>query len=173
MKKIIIFIFSVLFSIVSFSEGNNESLELLLKEITEVGKEHEVALENNLRDSIITFAKESLNKPYSWGSVGPNKFDCSGFVKFVFGSKTDVELPRVSREMSKYNTKKDINDLVEGDLLFFSTSRNSKAVNHVGIYIGNGEFIHASSASKKVTISTIEKGFYKKTFKWAVSPFKD
>ena len=68
------------------------------------------------------------------------------------------------------NEKKDISQLKIGDLLFFVTS-GGETINHVGLYIGNNEFIHASSAKNKVVISKIDSNFYSKAFKWALSPY--
>ncbi|CAM3079997.1 C40 family peptidase [Streptobacillus felis] len=173
MKKILIFL--SLFSFLTFSRTESDDrLNKILDELIQVS-EHNVEISKEeevlLRDKIIEFAKNNLGRPYSWGSVGPNKFDCSGFVNYVFSKNTSIKLPRVSRDMATYAQKKKIDDLRIGDLLFFDTTNKNSTVNHVGIYIGNNEFIHASSAQKKVTISTIATGFYKKTFKWAISPF--
>ncbi|WP_156299529.1 C40 family peptidase [Streptobacillus canis] len=174
MKKF--FIFLSLLSFVLFSQNEtDERLNKILNELIVIS-EHNIEISHEeeivLRDKIIEFAKTNLDRPYSWGSVGPNKFDCSGFVNYVFSKNTSIRLPRVSKDMATYAQKKKVEDLRVGDLLFFNTSGSGNNINHVGIYIGNNEFIHASSAQKKVTISTIASGFYKKTFKWAISPFE-
>ena len=118
--------------------------------------------------SVVDFAKTKLGSEYVWGANGPDKFDCSGYVKFVFENTIGVELPRTSFLQSKVDSKLDYEDLEIGDLVFFDTAKQGR-VNHVGIYIGDGKFIHASSArsKKKVTISNLSK-FYKTTFKWGV-----
>lgn len=164
MKKIFL-ILILLFSMISMS-NEEDDISKILSELSEVGKEN---VEITTREQIVEFAKTNLDTPYKWGAVGPNNFDCSGFVKYVFENNSDINLPRVSRDMSKYSTKKTIEELKVGDLLFFITS--GKSINHVGIYIGDGDFIHASSAKKKVVISTIKDGFYKKAFRWAINPF--
>ncbi len=119
-------------------------------------------------DTVVEFAKTKLGSEYVWGANGPNKFDCSGYVKFVFEKTIGVKLPRTSLLQSKVDSKLDYYDLEIGDLVFFDTAKKGR-VNHVGIYIGDGKFIHASSArsKKKVTISNLSK-FYKTTFKWGV-----
>ena len=108
-------------------------------------------------DTVVEFAKTKLGSEYVWGANGPNKFDCSGYVKFVFEKTIGVNLPRTSLLQSKVDSKLDYYDLVIGDLVFFDTAKKGR-VNHVGIYIGDGKFIHASSArsKKKVTISTFQ-----------------
>ncbi|MCC0680127.1 MULTISPECIES: C40 family peptidase [unclassified Clostridioides] len=113
-------------------------------------------------DSVIGFAKTLLGKPYVWGAEGPNSFDCSGFTQYVMKKSAGVSIPRVSRDQSKYGTYVNRGDLRSGDLIFFDTQgSNNGSVSHVGIYMGNGEMIHASSgSSKKVTISNINSSYY-------------
>ncbi len=118
------------------------------------------------RDGLITFAKEQLGKPYSWGKSGPNSFDCSGFVGYVYRSVYDKDLGHSSSGMSKLGVAVDKSELAIGDLVFFATDGGSD-INHVGIYIGEGDFIHASSSSsngRQVTISKINSGFYAKEY---------
>ena len=111
-------------------------------------------------------AKKHLGKRYVWAANGPSKFDCSGFTKYVC-SKNGISLPRTSIMQAKVGKKVSKNNLRAGDLIFFDTSDQRKGyVNHVGIYLGNNKFIHASSAKKKVTISSLSKNFYKNRFKW-------
>ncbi|MCC0696183.1 C40 family peptidase [Clostridioides sp. ES-S-0048-02] len=113
-------------------------------------------------DSVIGFAKTLLGKPYVWGAEGPNSFDCSGFTQYVMKKSAGVSIPRVSRDQSKYGAYVNRGDLRSGDLIFFDTQgSNNGSVSHVGIYMGNGEMIHASSgSSKKVTISNINSSYY-------------
>lgn len=175
MRKITILTFGFLLCFISFSSPeDDERLKTILNELTQVSNEYIKISnedENTLREQITKFAKENLDKPYSWGSVGPDKFDCSGFMTYLFNEKSKIKLPRVSKDMSEMNNeKKDISQLKIGDLLFFITS-GGETINHVGLYIGNNEFIHASSAKNKVVISKIDSNFYSKAFKWALSPY--
>ncbi|MDU7904307.1 MAG: SH3 domain-containing protein [Peptostreptococcaceae bacterium] len=103
-------------------------------------------------DKVINIAKQQLGKTYVWGAEGPNTFDCSGFTMYSFKNGAGVNLPRVSKEQSKYGTSVSKSNLQKGDLVFFDTDGDG-VVNHVGIYIGNNEFIHASSGAGKVVIS--------------------
>ncbi|CAM3594632.1 C40 family peptidase [Pseudostreptobacillus hongkongensis] len=177
MKKII-FIFLLLISSFSFADSELDSkLSKLLDELTQVADQNVKITEQEemvIRDAIREFAKQNLNLPYSWGSAGPNKFDCSGFVNYVFKSRSEIKLPRVSTDMSVFDGGDKITNTLKlkiGDLVFFSTGGSEK-INHVGIYIGDNQFIHASSGSQKVTISPLNTGYYKEKFKWAISPFK-
>ncbi len=113
-------------------------------------------------DTVIKSAMQHLGKSYLWGAEGPNSFDCSGFTQYVFKNVVGINLPRVSREQSKFGTAVSKSNLQKGDLLFFDTDRNG-SVNHVGIYISNNEFIHASSGARKVVISQLNS-FYNSTY---------
>jgi len=109
-------------------------------------------------------AKSHLGKTYEWGANGPYTFDCSGFTKAVF-AQYGINIPRVSREQAKTGKIVPRNYLVKGDLIFFDSKKSSK-VSHVGIYLGNGAFIHASSAKHHVVISSLNSNYYRKHFKW-------
>ena len=113
-------------------------------------------------------AKKKLGKRYVWGAVGQkNTFDCSGFTSYVC-KKNGITIPRTSRAQSTYGKYVSRSNLKPGDLIFFDTSKRRKGyVNHVGIYLGNDRFIHASSAKKKVVITKLSKSFYSKRYKGA------
>ena len=120
-----------------------------------------------IEDEIEWNAKELLGHKYVWGATGPINYDCSGFTRKIFGD-VGIHLPRVSREQAKKGTFISFNDLKKGDLVFFATKRRCpNRVTHVGIYLGNGNFIHASSGAKKVVICNFNKHcFYKNRFLW-------
>lgn len=104
-------------------------------------------------NTILTTAKQYLGVNYQWGgSVPETGFDCSGFVAYVF-KQNGISLPRVSRDQYTVGTKISFENLQPGDLVFFSFAGNG-IVDHVGIYLGDGQFINASS-SKGVTIYTM------------------
>jgi len=115
------------------------------------------------KESIIQVAKKYLGTTYKFGGNDLiTGIDCSGYVKKVF-SRFNVNLPRTARDIyyrSGESVKK--SELDTGDLVFFTTY--AKFPSHVGIYIGNDEFIHASSASRKVTIDSINKQYYRKRY---------
>ena len=123
-----------------------------------------------VRDQIIAFAQRKLGSPYVWGATGPNSFDCSGFVGYVFKNAANVNLPRVSSSQATFRPRISSMNMKKGDLLFFETTGKGR-ISHVGIYMGNGQFIHASSGSKRVTVSSLDSNFYSKTFRWAINPF--
>lgn len=117
-----------------------------------------------LLNAIEENAKSHLGKAYEWAAVGPDNFDCSGFTQSVF-SHNGIKLPRRAIEQSKVGKYISKNNLQKGDLIFFDSRKSSK-ISHVGIYLGNGKFIHASSGKNKVVIGRIDKGYHSKHFKW-------
>ena len=126
--------------------------------------------ENDKVAKITSIAKDKLGRRYVWGATGTkNTFDCSGFTKYVY-KKNGIDIPRTSINQSKHGKYVSRDNLKKGDLIFFDTSKRRKGyVNHVGIYLGDGKFIHASSAKKKVVVSNLSK-FYGKRYKGARRP---
>ena len=105
-------------------------------------------------NKVISLAKSLFGKSYVWGAQGPSTFDCSGFTYYVFKNAANITLPRVSQDQSTYGTYVSKSNLKVGDLVFFDTNgANDGNVSHVGIYLGNNQFIHASSSKGKVVIS--------------------
>jgi predicted small lipoprotein YifL len=125
----------------------------------------EVAYKPN-RYNIQAQLGSNLDKPYVWAEEGPDAFDCSGLTYNIYG-QMGVEIPRVAREQAKVGKTVPFEKLHEGDLIFFgSTNPQSKRINHVGIYLGDGWFAHASSKSRKVTVTHFsEEPIYLKRMK--------
>ena len=134
------------------------------QEATSRGLFRDKKIENKNSASLISFAKGKLGSPYSYGSRGPNKFDCSGFVGYSYEKALGIKLPRDSRAMSVTGISIGKSELKEGDLVFFHTGGGNR-VSHVGIYIEDGNFIHASSGNvQKVIISNLNSGYYAKCY---------
>lgn len=113
-------------------------------------------VDNIARQRIVNTAKQYIGAPYVWGGTSPKGFDCSGFVQFVF-AKHDVSLPRTSSQQWGVGSWVSRENLRPGDLVFFNT--NGQGVSHVGIYIGNGQFIHSSS-SRGIMISELSNRYW-------------
>jgi len=142
-------------------------VNLNIDEFSKVSVDHNATpLSKNKISNIITLAKSKIGSKYESTKAGPNTFDCSGFVFYTF-KENNISLPRTSRNQAEVEgTKLTKEELQIGDLVFFDTS-NKGHVNHSGIYIGNGEFIHASSGKAYgVTISNLISGWYKDKFLW-------
>jgi len=112
-------------------------------------------------------AKKLLGLKYVWGATGPNKFDCSGFTQKVYKT-AGIKIPRNSRAQAKVGQYIEYENLQKGDMVFFDTNpKKTGRVNHVGIYLEDGKFIHASSGNKKVVITNFDKKrYYKNRFLW-------
>ena len=116
------------------------------------------------RDALLKYAKYFKGGKYVWGGTSPEGFDCSGYVQYLY-KKHGIDLPRTAWSQSKKGTPVDLNNLQKGDLLFFLTDKKRGIpVTHVGIYLGNGEFIHAASKKKGIIISPITHGKYRNCF---------
>lgn len=105
-------------------------------------------------------ALSMLGTPYKFGGSNPDQgMDCSGFVKHVYKETAGLNLPRSARDMSSLGESVAKSDLKPGDLVFFNTRR--QPYSHVGIYKGNGEFVHASSTRlKAVTVSRMDQKYW-------------
>jgi len=117
------------------------------------------------RDLLVKISKGFLGAPYRFGGASLKGLDCSAFVKRVY-SIFDINLPRTAREQSQLGQKVSREQLAVGDLVFFHTRRY---IGHVGIYIGNDQFVHAASGRhREVTISSLNEPYYNKHFIKAV-----
>lgn len=101
-----------------------------------------------LSSSIIATAKSFIGVPYLWGGTTPAGFDCSGFTQYVM-NKNGITLLRVSIDQSRNGNQVAYSDLKPGDLMFFDMTENG-VVSHVGIYLGNGQFIGAEAAGVRI-----------------------
>lgn len=104
--------------------------------------------------SLCNLATGYLGTPYRWGGTTPKAFDCSGFTRFVY-SKLGVKLPRTAKEQFLAGARVSGAALKAGDLVFFDMMKGY--VSHVGMYLGNGMFIHASTPRTGVRIDKIQK----------------
>ena len=105
-------------------------------------------------------AKE-MGKPYQWGGVGPNSYDCSGLVYTLYG-KLGISLPRVASAQAKVGVYVPKNELMYGDLVFFA--KDGRNVHHVGIYVGDGVFVHAPQTGDVVKRTTLNSGYYARVY---------
>lgn len=114
-------------------------------------------------EQIVSYAKKFLGVDYVWGGTSPKGFDCSGFVYYVY-KHFGITLERASAEQAKQGTKVSKSNLKVGDLVFFDTNGGKNGINHVGIYIGDGKFIHAESERKGVTITELSESYYSRSY---------
>lgn len=107
----------------------------------------------NVQQAIVREAFEHLGKPYVWGAKGPNTFDCSGLTYYVYMKATGHYIGGWTGEQQYAGTQIPVSQAQPGDLVFWGPS--SGVTHHVGIYIGNGQFIHAPQPGDKVRVTSI------------------
>jgi peptidoglycan DL-endopeptidase LytE len=133
----------------------------------EQGRKEELLGKWNSPDEMQLFVKVAtgyIGAPYRFGGSSLKGIDCSSFVQKIYRI-FDITLPRNAAQQSKVGISITRENLTQGDLVFFHTKRS---LGHVGIYIGNNEFVHASSRSKGVRIDSLETPYYQKRFQRAV-----
>lgn len=119
-------------------------------------------------DKVIAAAKAKLGRPYVLGAVGPSSYDCSGLTRYAYG-KVGISLPHSAYQVGyRSGSKVSRDDLKRGDIVCFNTVSDGDLVDHVGIYLGGGSFIHASSGQGRVVISSLT-GYYARAFSWGRS----
>ena len=146
------------------------TLPILLLLLTALAVASPIQAEETISDGVAAKAQPLLKAlsmigtPYRFGSNNPKKgLDCSGFVKHVYKETADISLPRSAKDMSKEGQVVAKEELEPGDLVFFNTRKRPNS--HVGIYAGNGEFVHASSnRSKQVTVSRMDQQYWATRF---------
>lgn len=122
------------------------------------------AVTTSLGQQIVDYAKKFMGVKYVYGANGPNSFDCSGFTRYVY-AHLGYTLNRTATDQLSNGTKvSDSGSLQPGDLVFFNNGRTSRGASHVGIYIGGGQFIHASTNAYKVQIDNLFSGYYSRVY---------
>lgn len=111
---------------------------------------------------VINSAENKLGSTYVYGDTGKDGYDCSGLVYSIYNNELGISIPRSSVSQSTFGKQVSKSDLQEGDLVFFNTV--GSGVSHVGIYVGDGKFIHASSGQGKVMTSSLDEGYYQERY---------
>ena len=120
--------------------------------------------------TLLLLASNQLDKPYVYAKMGPKSYDCSGLVCMCYKEVFDITLPRSAKDIGyceEYETIYEIAKLQKGDIVCFNTNkRDGDKSDHVGIYLGDNQFIHASSGAGRVIVSPIDEGYYHERFTW-------
>lgn len=113
--------------------------------------------------NLISTAKNFIGLPYRFGGTSPTSgFDCSGFMQYVYKETANINLPRTSSSMAQVGEKVSRDELQPGDMVFFSHSGGR--ISHVGMYIGEGRFIHSPSTGKSISITALNSGYWANKF---------
>jgi len=139
------------------------------KEVAELSDKLGIRLSNTDKDddrNMPLYAESSLwlGVPYRYGGLSRKGLDCSGFTYLIYQKVYRKKIPRNTSDLAKMNMHKiSKGDLQTGDLVFFATAKSHKRINHVGIYLKDGLFVHAST-SNGVIVSHLNEGYYSRTW---------
>lgn len=134
---------------------------------TEQAAGEAVAIPAKAQD-VVLFALGLVETDYRFGGKNPDAgLDCSGMVSYVFDKAADIKLPGSAADIARRGRPVDVNRLKPGDLVFFNT--RNKPYSHVGIYIGDGRFVHAPSSAGKVRTESLKSGWFAARFEEARS----
>jgi len=117
---------------------------------------------------VVVSALALLGSPYRYGGRTPAGFDCSGFVGYVYGETLGVSLPRRSEDIMRVGTELARDALAPGDLMFFNTL--GRRYSHVGIYIGDGRFVHAPARGGRVRVERLADPYWSARYNGARRP---
>jgi len=132
------------------------------KEAKAKGVEYKISAVD--KQKLLEDAKYYHGGKYVWGGTTPQGFDCSGYVQYLY-KKQNIDIPRTAYSQSKLGKTIPLNRLQKGDLVFFLTDKSRGIpITHVGIYIGEGKFIHAADKQRGVIVSSIMYGSYRNAF---------
>lgn len=146
-----------------FFEGLIEEQKMLLAKLQKL-KSKKKGQNDYDKNPIIYHAKSYIGGRYVWGGTHPEGFDCSGYVKYLY-EKEGISLPRTAYEQSKVGKEIPRYALEKGDLVFFKTTeKRNIPITHVGMYIGNDQFIHAASKKDGIIVSSLSKSKYNNKF---------
>jgi cell wall-associated NlpC family hydrolase len=123
------------------------------------------ATEGSRNEDLIREALRNRGKPYVWGGASRGGFDCSGFMCYIFAQQRGIKLPHSASAQARLGTPVAADALQAGDLVFFSTYR--RGISHVGMYLGEGRFIHAANTRRDVRIDSLTGGYYANRLKAA------
>lgn len=117
----------------------------------------QAASKKGKRNAVAKLAKKQVGKPYVYGATGPSAFDCSGLAQYVYKKAANKTLPRTTYSQVNKGKRVSLNHLKKGDLLFWGSTSFPY---HVGIYVGDGKYVHAATPGQGVKKQAISMYFY-------------
>jgi cell wall-associated NlpC family hydrolase len=118
----------------------------------------------NFGHEAAALARKQMGKMYKWGASGPDRFDCSGLVYYVYG-RLGVPMPRVSSRQADMGREVPRKELQPGDMIYFATS--GSGIDHVGIYVGGSKFVHAPRKGMPVRTDSLNNGWWRQKYRGA------
>ena len=134
-------------------------VEVVANSVSSTAASSGTAASGSVRSQVVDYASTFLGVPYVYGGGSPKGFDCSGFTSYVY-KHFNVSLPHSSASQYTRVSKVSRDNLQPGDLVFFASSAGGSRINHVGIYVGNGNFIHAPRPGKVVCYDSLYSSYY-------------
>ncbi|MGN1272623.1 MAG: C40 family peptidase [Lactobacillus sp.] len=107
--------------------------------------------------AVVSLAKQQVGKPYVWGATGPDKFDCSGLVQYVYQHAAGINLPRTTYDQVKVGQTVPLDQLQAGDLVFWGSET---APYHVAIYIGNNQYVNSATPDQGTILQNVSSYYY-------------
>lgn len=138
----------------SITKGDSSDIKVSSSESTPTNTNKKI-------DKVISTVKAQVGKPYVYGAAGPNSFDCSGLTYYSY-KQVGIYLNRSSRSQASNGTYVSKSNLKPGDLVFFNSGTNT--IRHVGMYVGNGKFVHSPSPGKSVKYENLNSSYYQKGY---------
>jgi cell wall-associated NlpC family hydrolase len=111
------------------------------------------------RHPVVSIALAQIDRPYRYGGHDPQGFDCSGLIYYAY-QRNGIAIPRTTREQHRRAHPVRLQEITPGDLLFFRERK--RGTSHVGLYVGEGRFVHASTSERAVTLSQLDNPYWKK-----------
>jgi hypothetical protein len=144
------------------SKKNTKTAQTDVKEQvrdTKTSKKHRSDTPAAVADALVSEARTWLGVPYKYGGHSHDGADCSGFLMEVYKNAVDVSIPRTTKDQRDYCLEVDRDNISVGDIIFFSSKSSSGKIAHVGMYVGDGRMIHASS-SRGVVEDNLDLKYY-------------
>ena len=159
MKNIVLLLALLLGPAVALAEGSVTAL--VGTQVAKVSTD-----EDNLLNNMAFYALSLAGTPYKYGGSSPDTgFDCSGFVGHVFRQSLGIALPRSTHEIWRIGLQIGAEQLHPGDLVFYNTLRHT--FSHVGIYLGDGQFVHSPSSGGGIRVENMQEDYWRKRFNGA------
>lgn len=119
----------------------------------------------SVEQQILDASEEWIGTPYQWGGSSKEGIDCSAFTQVIIKEVFDIDIPRRVKNQKKFGTRVNRDELEAGDLVFFKTGGLLSSKQHIGIYLSDDDFVHAST-SDGVTISSLDEWFWNKKYRY-------